>query len=73
MHFAMRPLCCQHIPFSRGIFFEFRFNRDDKFIKTDLMILIPVSTSAILHIKQQHLIDYESWGNNYNSRLAVTS
>jgi len=41
--------------------------------KTGLIILIPVSTSAILHIKQQHLIDHESWGNNFNSRLAVTS
>lgn len=41
--------------------------------KTDLMILIPASTNAILHSKQQHLIDHESWGSNFNSRLAVTS
>ena len=43
-----------------------------KFIKTCPMILIPVSTNAILHIEQQYLIDHESWENNSNNCLAIT-
>ena len=48
-------------PVNRELFFGFRFKHDGKIIRTCLLALIPVPTDAILHIKQQHLIDHESW------------